>query len=47
MPNKKTPTKNLIKPKYFAPITPNEDRNRTTKGSPCFRDGFPIQFEKR
>ena len=34
--NKKIPTKNLSKPKYFAPIIPNEGRNKTTKGSPYF-----------
>ena len=43
----KTPTKNLIKPKYFAPLIPNEDLSNTTKGNPYFCDGFPIKFEKK
>ena len=36
IPNKKVPTKNLIKPKYFAPLKPREDLNKTTKGKPNF-----------
>ena len=30
------PTKNLTKPKYFAPTIPKDDRNKTTKGNPNF-----------
>ena len=36
IPNKKTPTKNRIKPKYLAPLTPKEDLNKTTNGKPNF-----------
>ena len=45
-PNIKTPTKALIKPKYFAPLKPNEERNSTAKGKPNFWDGLPIKLEK-
>ena len=41
------PTNPLKNPKYFAPLTPRDDLNKTTKGSPSFWDGFPIQFEKK
>ena len=47
MPNKNIPTKHLIKPKYFAPLTPSEDRNKTTKGNPNFWEGLPIRLEKK
>ena len=47
IPNKKTPTKHLINPKYFAPLKPNEDLNKTTNGSPNFCEGLPIKFEKK
>ena len=46
-PNRKTPTKNLIKPKYFAPLKPKEDLNITTNGKPNFCEGFPINVEKK
>ena len=46
-PNKKIPTKNLNDPKYLAPLIPNDDLNKTTKGNPNFCDGFPIKFEKK
>ena len=45
-PNIKIPTKALIKPKYFAPLKPNEERNSTAKGKPNFWDGLPIKLEK-
>ena len=41
------PTKHLNKPKYFAPLNPNEDLNKTTNGNPNFCDGFPIKLEKK
>ena len=44
---KKIPTNPLIRPKNFAPLTPKEDLNKTTKGNPNFWDGFPIKFEKK
>ena len=46
IPNIKIPTKLLINPKYFAPLKPKEDLNKTTKGNPNFWDGLPIKFEK-
>ena len=45
-PNINIPTKDLIKPKYFAPWKPNEERNSTAKGKPNFWDGLPIKLEK-
>ena len=47
IPNKKIPTIVLNRPKYLAPLKPNEDLNRTTKGKPNFWDGLPIKFEKK
>ena len=47
IPNKKIPTKHLIKPKYFAPLKPKDDLSKTTKGNPNFWDGLPIKFEKK
>ena len=47
IPNKKIPTKHLINPKYFAPLIPKDDLNKTTKGSPNFCEGLPIKFEKK
>ena len=35
-PNKKVPTKNLINPKYLAPLIPSDDLNKTTNGKPNF-----------
>ena len=47
MPNIEIPTILLKRPKYFAPLTPKEDLNKTTKGKPNFWDGLPIQLEKK
>ena len=47
MPNINIPTKLLKKPKYCAPLIPNEDLNNTTKGSPNFCEGLPIKLEKK
>ena len=47
IPNIKIPTKDLKKPKYLAPLIPNDDLNNTAKGRPNFWDGFPIRFEKK
>ena len=47
IPNINIPTILLKKPKYFAPITPNEDLRRTTKGKPNFCEGLPIKFENK
>ena len=33
---KKNPTKNLINPKYLAPLIPSDDLNKTTNGKPNF-----------
>ena len=47
IPNIKIPTRPLNKPKYFAPLKPNEERNNTANGRPNFWDGLPIKLEKR
>ena len=44
-PNINTPTTPLIRPTYFAPITPVDDLRITGNGSPCFCDGLPINIE--
>ena len=36
IPNIKIPTIPLTSPKYFAPLIPSEDLNKTTKGNPNF-----------
>ena len=41
------PTKHLIKPKYFAPLKPNEDLSKTINGNQNFWEGLPIKFEKK
>ena len=47
MPNIKIPTMHLINPKYFAPLKPSEDLNKTTKGNPNFCEGFPIKLANK
>ena len=47
IPNRKVPTKNLVKPKYLAPLKPKEDLSKTTKGNPNFWEGFPIKLQKK
>ena len=47
IPNIKTPTKPLKRPKYFAPFIPKEVLKITENGRPYFCDGFPIKLAKK